>query len=118
MNKIIIAPIIGMMLAILTKLGVALPPQFSQAAILSVTMMIIAAWTAFTRFESSTDQTGFRLWHESRTIWTAIITAGLGVAGLFGFAQGLDVDGAVSTVMFVTSLAATWFGRGPQKLIV
>ena len=102
--------------AALAAFHVVLPPQVDQPRIVATLMLVLAAVSAIVRFRRGELEVGVKTWWESKTIWTAIVGAGVAVLALFGL-PALDQGSAVATVMFLVSLYNAWLHPGPQAAL-
>ena len=117
LSRNVLTQIVGIFFALLAAFHVALPASIDQASVVAAGMLVMAAVSAVTRFDRAGDpESDAKAWWQSRTIWTAIVAAGVAtvviVAAIAGINLGaVEQEGIVAAIMIVVGVVNVWLHR-------
>ena len=117
LSRNVLTQIVGIVFALLAALHVALPAPIDQASVVAAGMLIMAAVSAVTRFGRAGDpESDAKAWWQSRTIWTAIVAAGVATAVIVAAIASInlgavDQEGIVAAIMIVVGVVNVWLHR-------
>lgn len=113
-SRIAVTQLVGVVLAVLSAIGVGLPGGFDQASIVAVLMLAVAAVTAVLRFGfAGQPAADAKRWWQSKIIWAQIVAAIVAVLILLGIVpQGFDASAVVEVVMVLIGILTVVFRLG------
>lgn len=104
-SRAVVSYLVSALFALLAALHIVLPASFSEPSFVAAVMLGLAAVSAVVRFMRAGDAgADAKNWYQSRTIWTAIVSAVFAGAALFGAVPDIDQGNVVAFVLLAVSL--------------
>lgn len=117
-SRAVVSYLASALFALLAALHVILPPSFTEPGLVAAVMLAFSAMAAVLRFAHPGDAgADAKEWWQSKSIWTAIVSAGFAIVTLFGAAPAIDQGDLVAFVLLASSLAQAILHPGIAKPI-
>lgn len=113
-NRTTIAPIVALVFAVLSYLGVGLPASFTPDGVVAAVIAIAAVVALIARFFDGGTYEDVKDWWRSKTVWAAVGTAIIALGALVGVNLGFSVEEFAAAAMMFTTLLMAIFGSGDK----